>query len=641
MNLNKKEGMFVIIGVFILIAIAMIFFIEPKIQLSRPCGSCTPWEDRVCGGGMCGSLEMEQGRLCVYDPTLQIHEIPIQQSKLSEQLKNGSSKEKSKPLKDSEEVIEEVIEKVIEEKQEDKKSEKSDTSSSKSRPDIGSIQKPKSITWPHCIRRCVVREMECNTPPSEPAHPTPEPQEGEVPLVPTLTWISSDIDESQELEYDLYFGINSTRLELLESTIKISQYNFKEELEYSTDYFWQISVSDGIVEVFSPIWKFKTESYTNLPPTIPNNPSPEEGVQEISLTPTLSWNSSDTEHLVYNLYFGEEVPILISENQSLKNYTFETELNYSTNYSWNIESNDGEFIVSGPVWRFTTISEEIINNPPSQPHNLTPENNSQNIALESEFSWLAEDPDGDNLTYNFLFGYNSTSLLSLTENETSNSVILTDMDYNTTYYWAITVKDIFGAENNSKIIQFTTLSNGTTNLIDELDNLTEKRSGGLYALFDIKVELGDDSKIVYAGDQIESTIVLYNFGTLKPVDANINCELLDMDNNMYDAFEETLAVETQASIIRSLDIPSTAEPGHYTFHCTLNYEAVEPITSSDLTEVIQQEIHIEQPNQTNKIYLGVLGLVIITTISLFFFIKKKSKQKKKSTKKKRKKKKKK
>jgi len=74
----------------------------------------------------------------------------------------------------------------------------------------------------------------------------------------TLEWSGSDVDTSDTLSYDVYFGTNNPpatkQIEnQLETTLEVT-------LNTSTKYYWKIVVKDGKGgQTIGPIWTFKTD----------------------------------------------------------------------------------------------------------------------------------------------------------------------------------------------------------------------------------------------------------------------------------------------------------------------------------------------------------------------------------------------
>jgi hypothetical protein len=128
-------------------------------------------------------------------------------------------------------------------------------------------------------------------------------------------------------------------------------------------------------------------------------------------------------------------------------------MNFDTLYYWKIIANDNHGNSnSGPVWSFITI----MNSPPNQPSNPSPENGTINVNINTLLSWRCSDPNGDPLFYNVYFGINSNPPLVAT---VIGTIYYPDtMNYETTYYWRIVAFDNHGASASGQIWQFSTES---------------------------------------------------------------------------------------------------------------------------------------------------------------------------------------
>ena len=100
----------------------------------------------------------------------------------------------------------------------------------------------------------------------------------------------------------------------------------------------------------------------NAAPDMPDNPSPENGMIDVPVNTSLSWECSDPEgdELSYDVYFGEipelDISHLLAEDIMEASWVLEN-LNINTAYYWKITASDGEFETEGEVWNFTTIEE--------------------------------------------------------------------------------------------------------------------------------------------------------------------------------------------------------------------------------------------------------------------------------------------
>ena len=300
--------------------------------------------------------------------------------------------------------------------------------------------------------RTILRQ---NTLPAVPSDPTPADGKTGLDVTIILSWKCSDPD-GDELIYDIYFGTDPTP-RLVKSDQTSPTYT-SGTLSYSTRYYWKIVAKDGKGgETSSPVWSFVTKAKPNTPPQAPNSPTPANGLTNVDISPTLSWQCSDpdSDTLIYDIYFAiNSTPTtIVKSDQTSPTYTPGT-LPYSTNCSWRIEARDGKGgEVSSPVWSFTTMAKP--NTAPSKPSVLSPVNGENGVSVTQKLSWTSNDPDGDSLTYDVYFGTSATPTLASSD-QTDATYVPAKMYYNTTYYWKVVAMDGKGGVSEGDVWRFTT-----------------------------------------------------------------------------------------------------------------------------------------------------------------------------------------
>ena len=201
---------------------------------------------------------------------------------------------------------------------------------------------------------------EPNEAPATPSNPNPANNAVDILLTQTLTWECSDPDNDQ-LTYDVYIGVTSDNLEMVSQNQDAAIYQTA-SLDYLTVYYWKIIARDEHSnQTTGDIWSFTTVAAPNEAPSAPSNPTPSNNADEITLTPTLTWECSDPDGdpITYDVYFGtsSESMQLISENQSAASYETDP-LTYETDYYWQIiVSDDHENQINGDIWKFTTEAQ--------------------------------------------------------------------------------------------------------------------------------------------------------------------------------------------------------------------------------------------------------------------------------------------
>jgi len=203
-----------------------------------------------------------------------------------------------------------------------------------------------------------------NYPPTAPSNPEPASGATGVSVTPTLRWDESTDPDETTITYDLYLGKTQSNLSLKASNLDTASYDLTESLDEGTRYYWKVVAKDGKGgQTPGPVWNFKT----NYPPSEPSNPSPENGATGVSVKPTLSWQAStddDEDTVKYDLYLGtdeknlEENPLVKVSDLDTNSYEFTQPLNYGTTYYWKVVAKDGKGEASGPIWNFTTTTED-------------------------------------------------------------------------------------------------------------------------------------------------------------------------------------------------------------------------------------------------------------------------------------------
>lgn len=296
----------------------------------------------------------------------------------------------------------------------------------------------------------------CNdlTPPLPPENPSPADGLTSVSVQTTFSWAPSPYD-ADIASYDFYMGTNPTPDFVMTTTNP--GYQPPQPLQELTQYYWRVVVRDDDGhETTGPLWRFTTRAI-NSPPGVPHEVFPPNFATAVSAVPTLQWFATDVDGdaLEYDIHLGVEpdLPLLV-DHLNASAYTISPALAYSTTYSWYVTVRDAVgHETTGPTWTFTTRPSNYPPNPPTSP---SPANNATNVVPTATLSWSASDIDaGQSLTYDVYFGASNPPPLALA-NTSVKTYTPQGMNYASSYFWKIVVRDDHGAEAAGPVWKFTT-----------------------------------------------------------------------------------------------------------------------------------------------------------------------------------------
>jgi len=264
-------------------------------------------------------------------------------------------------------------------------------------------------------------------------------------LAPTLSWNAS----SRATSYTLQVSTNSSftsyvynQSNLTSSTQQVTG------LSHSTTYYWRVSATNGYgTSEPSSSWSFTT----GLPPAAPTLLSPTDGATDQSLTPTLSWNSSNG---------ATSYTLQVSTNSSFTSYVYNqgnltntsqqvTGLTQTTTYFWRVSAVNS-YGTSAPSanWWFMTGT------PPIAPTLLSPANGTIELSFSPTLSWNTS-PSATSYTLQLSTNSSFTSYVYNQTNLINNSQQISGLLPFTEYFWKVSAANSFGTSAFSTVWSFT------------------------------------------------------------------------------------------------------------------------------------------------------------------------------------------
>ncbi len=221
---------------------------------------------------------------------------------------------------------------------------------------------------------------------------------------------------------------------------------------------------DTLGEDYYVLYLTVQDPQQNHAPSAPIYISPKNAETDVSINVELDWLAStdqDDDEITYILYFTDDYDNFgpayeIANGLTGTSYQLE-DLDYGTTYYWRVLADDGIHQVPGPIWSFTTQSEPAQNHPPTI-NLLYPADNQENIEINPLLKWEAYDQDNDMLSFEVWVRAESEPDYHKYNAGSNEEFRLNNLQYDTTYYWRVSVSD--GQESVlSSEFSFTTILN--------------------------------------------------------------------------------------------------------------------------------------------------------------------------------------
>ena len=132
-------------------------------------------------------------------------------------------------------------------------------------------------------------------------------------------------------------------------------------------------------------------------------------------------------------------------------------------------------------------------------------------------------------------------------------------------------------------------------------------------LFDLRVDISN--KKITPGDNLKFDILAINQGDLRGFDILLHYSIKDFQGNLYDVKEESIKIDTELDLKRTLTVPSNLSLGKYILYSKISYQNV-TATGIDTFELMSKEaLH-----KYKTIQFIIITLIIIISFILLWII---------------------
>ncbi|QKQ98822.1 hypothetical protein GKQ38_04845 [Candidatus Nanohaloarchaea archaeon] len=233
-----------------------------------------------------------------------------------------------------------------------------------------------------------------NSAPYAPSSPNPNNGASDVSTSPSISAYYNDPDgDSGTLYY--YTGGGSFIDSCGVSDGSRCSVTYSGASSSGTTYDWYAVADDGSASTSSSTWSFTT----NYAPSAPSNPSPNNGQDTVSTSPTLSVDVSDPDGDSMDVRFYDGNGDLIGTDTSVgSGYTASVTwsgLSTGTTYDWYAVADDGPETTSSSTWSFTTVHK------PNQPFNPAPFDGENDVSTSHNLYVDVSHPDGLSMDVDF------------------------------------------------------------------------------------------------------------------------------------------------------------------------------------------------------------------------------------------------
>ena len=264
---------------------------------------------------------------------------------------------------------------------------------------------------------------------------SPEDGSVDVSIAPTLSWEAAATAETYRVQVSLSGDFSDP---LIDQTLgNVTEYT-AEGLTYETQHHWRARASNEAGDgAWSQVWSFTTEEEPLSAPDAVVLISPEDGLVDVSIAPTLSWEAAataETYRVQVSLSGDFSDPLIDQALGNVTEYGLD-DLAWETTYVWRVrasnEAGDGAW---SEAWSFTT--EEEPQAPPAIPVLVSPSLQEFNVPVNTELIW-EEAARAENYRVQVSVDFDFSSLVIDESGIVETSYSLVELDNQTTYVWRV------------------------------------------------------------------------------------------------------------------------------------------------------------------------------------------------------------
>ncbi|MFH1325630.1 MAG: hypothetical protein ABIH49_02565 [archaeon] len=133
-------------------------------------------------------------------------------------------------------------------------------------------------------------------------------------------------------------------------------------------------------------------------------------------------------------------------------------------------------------------------------------------------------------------------------------------------------------------------------------------------LFDVKVKIPQQSRYVLPGETLHANTELFNLGTIGRLDVEVEYSIINKEGEIITKEHESVAIETQASVTKEIQIPRDIDYEDYILYVKVTYDGKVASASAEF-EVTKDKI-----SGREKIYIVMITFILIILSVVIYFL---------------------